>query len=103
MLFRYSTITKLPIDAQFQSSALNFQIVTLCGSSWQENIDFCYSTGVYLILIQGGIVDAKLLLPQLVFQSSAEANCVRYAHYMLAGSSLDNCILNPWAKLLIYL
>jgi hypothetical protein len=48
-----------------------------------------YSTGGYLAFIQGSIVDAASFLPQLILLSSAEAEYMTSAHYMLTGSLLQ--------------
>jgi hypothetical protein len=67
---------------------INFPIISsLHDSSWQDDVDFVYSTGGYSIFTQGEIVDTASFLPQLLFsQASAEAGYMVAAHSMLTGS-----------------
>ena len=63
-LFNILTNNNLPTTSFF---------ITLCDSSWNDDVDHGRSTGCFLIFYMGGIIDHSSNLPDPIALSSAEA------------------------------
>jgi len=67
-------VTKSPVNQLVQDANLAIDpfLLTFTDSSWGD-CDEQKSTGCYVILLQGGLVDASSFVPNIVTLSSAEA------------------------------
>jgi hypothetical protein len=51
----------------------NAPVICFIDSSFQDSLDTSRSTGGYLIIVQGGVIDACSMMPSLIAHSTCEA------------------------------
>jgi hypothetical protein len=85
----YSDISMSPITRLLSSNRISLDnpLITFFGSSWNDDIDTGRSTGCFMIICMGGVVEHSSNMPDPVALSSAEAEyneaclaCVATAH-----------------------
>jgi hypothetical protein len=71
----YSDISTSPVHHVLLSNNLpsTDPFITMCDSSWNDDVDHGRSTGCFLIFYMGGIIDHSSNLPDPIALSSAEA------------------------------
>ena len=70
----YADINDAPVSDLLRQASINTenQLMVLSDSSWQDFPDTGRSTGLYIIVYQGGPIDHGTHVPGLVSQSSSE-------------------------------
>ena len=66
--------------------ATEYPIIAASDSSFQDCVDTGRSTGAYMIMMCGGVVDAATIVPNLVTHSTGEAEYCTAAMAMMACS-----------------
>jgi hypothetical protein len=71
----FSYFSRLPLWIHLQDNNLPTDqlLVTMCNSSWNDDVDTRRSTGCFMIFYMGGIVDHSSNMPDPIGMSSAEA------------------------------
>ena len=71
----YSDFLQSPLYELLRNQEIQFKnfIISFSDSSWQDCIDTGKSTGSYIIMYQGGVIDHGSMVPTPVAMSSAEA------------------------------
>ena len=94
----YANWNESPLCKMLKENGLstNNELVTFSDSSWQDDIDTSRSTGSYIVIYRGGIVDHSSNLPEPIALSSAEAEyneaclgCMATAHMKMLLEDLE--------------
>ena len=95
----YSNLADAPVTKLLQENGHDFALIPFYGfsdSSWNDDVDNGRSTGSFLVLYMGGVVDHSSNLPDPVALSSAEAEynqaclaCMALSHLRMFLDELE--------------